>query len=72
MTAAKTTICLWFGTDAEAAARFYAATFPDSAVTAVHHALAVGGDEAKRAFAAMMTMGKIDVAAIAAARRGQP
>ncbi|WP_102106711.1 VOC family protein [Oceaniglobus roseus] len=33
-------------------------------------ALAAGGDEAQRAFAAMMTMGKIDVAAIEAARRG--
>lgn len=33
-------------------------------------ALAVGGDEAKRAFDAMMTMQKIDVAAIEAARRG--
>ena len=33
-------------------------------------ALAVGGAEANRAFAAMMTMGKIDVAAIDAARRG--
>ncbi len=33
-------------------------------------ALAAGGDEAKRAFAAMMTMKKIDVAAIEAARRG--
>ena len=33
-------------------------------------ALAAGGDEAKRAFAAMMEMGKIDVAAIEAARRG--
>ena len=33
-------------------------------------ALAAGGDEAKRAFAAMMTMQKIDVAAIDAARRG--
>ena len=33
-------------------------------------ALAVGGAEAKRAFAAMMTMGKIDVAAIDAARQG--
>jgi len=30
-----------------------------------------GGDEAKRAFAAMMTMRKIDVAAIDAARRGE-
>lgn len=33
-------------------------------------ALAAGGAEAKRAFEAMMTMGKIDVAAIDAARRG--
>jgi len=33
-------------------------------------ALAVGGDEAKRAFDAMMDMKKIDVAAIEAARRG--
>jgi predicted 3-demethylubiquinone-9 3-methyltransferase (glyoxalase superfamily) len=33
-------------------------------------ALAVGGDEAKRAFDAMMEMKKIDVAAIKAARRG--
>jgi hypothetical protein len=33
-------------------------------------AMAAGGDEAKRAFAAKMTMGKIDVAAIEAARRG--
>ena len=33
-------------------------------------AMANGGDEAKRAFAAMMQMKKIDVAAIDAARRG--
>lgn len=33
-------------------------------------AIAKGGDEAKRAFAAMMKMKKIDVAAIDAARRG--
>lgn len=33
-------------------------------------ALAAGGDEAKRAFEAMMEMGKIDVAKIDAARRG--
>ena len=32
--------------------------------------LAAGGDEAKRAFVAMMGMKKIDVAAIKAARRG--
>ena len=35
---ARNTICLWFDRDAEAAARFYAATFPDSAVGAIHHA----------------------------------
>ncbi|MDB5315539.1 MAG: 3-demethylubiquinone-9 3-methyltransferase [Rhodospirillales bacterium] len=34
----KITICLWYDKDAEAAARFYAELFPDSAVTAVHHA----------------------------------
>ena len=157
---AKNTICLWFERDAEAAARFYAQTFPDSAVGAIHRApsdypgggrqgnvltvaftvaglpclginggtafkhteafsfqiatddqeetdrywnaivgnggqesqcgwckdrwgiswqitpraltaaLAAGGEEARRAFAAMMTMRKIDVAAIEAARRG--
>jgi len=155
----KNTICLWYDKDAEAAARFYAATFPDSAVGAVHpapsdypggkegdvvtveftilgipclglnggpvfkhneafsfqiatedqeetdrywnaivgnggqesqcgwckdkwgiswqitprvltYALAIGGDEAKRAFDAMMEMKKIDIAAIEAARRG--
>ena len=33
-------------------------------------AMKAGGDEAKRAFAAMMPMKKIDVAAIEAARRG--
>ena len=155
----KNTICLWYDKDAEAAARFYAATFPDSDVGAVHHApsdypggkegnalmveftvlgipclglnggpvfkhneafsfqiatedqeetdrywnaivgnggqesqcgwckdkwgiswqitprmltdaLGAGGDEAKRAFDAMMEMTKIDVAAIEAARRG--
>ena len=31
----KNTICLWFDRDAEAAAHFYAATFPDSSVEAV-------------------------------------
>ena len=34
----KNTICLWYDKDAEAAARFNAATFPDSAVDAVRHA----------------------------------
>src|SRR3954464_10502811 len=155
----KNTICLWFDKDALDAALFYAVTFPDSQVTAVHkapadypngkagdvltveftvvgipclglnggpafkqneafsfqiatddqaetdrywnaivgnggqesacgwckdrwglswqitprtltEAMAAGGDEAKRAFDAMLTMKKIDVAAIEAARRG--
>jgi len=35
---AKSAICLWYDGTAEEAARFYAKTFPDSAVTAVHHA----------------------------------
>jgi len=157
---AKNTICLWYDKDAEAAARFYAETFPDSSVGGVHRApndfpgggkkgqvltveftvagipcvglnggpmfkhnesfsfqiatdnqeetdrywnaivgnggqesmcgwckdkwgiswqitprvlteaMAAGGDQAKRAFDAMMTMKKIDVAKIEAARRG--
>lgn len=159
MANAKNTVCIWYDKDAEAAARFYAETFPDSAVQAVHKApsdypagkegdvltveftvagipciglnggphakhseafsfqiatddqaetdrywnalvgnggkanvcgwcedkwgirwqitprpltdaLAAGGGEAKRAFAAMMEMGKIDVAKIEAARKG--
>jgi len=156
---AKNTICLWYDKDAQDAASFYAATFPDSKVTAIHKApgdfpggnkgqiltveftvcgipcvainggpmfkqteafsfqiatdtqeetdrywnaivgnggqeshcgwckdrwgiswqitprvltdsLAAGGAESKRAFAAMMKMGKIDIAKIEAARRG--
>ncbi len=159
MAIAKNTICVWYDKDAEAAARFYAKTFPDSAVHAVHkapadypsgkkgdvltvqftvcgvpclglnggpmfkhseafsfqiatddqeetdrywnaivgnggqesacgwckdkwgvnwqitprvltEAMAAGGDEAKRAFEAMMDMKKIDVAVIEKARRG--
>jgi predicted 3-demethylubiquinone-9 3-methyltransferase (glyoxalase superfamily) len=34
----KNTICLWYDKDAEEAARFYAKTFPDSQVAAVHKA----------------------------------
>ncbi len=34
----KNTLCLWYNHDAEAAANFYAETFPDSKVTAVHRA----------------------------------
>ena len=159
MTTPKNTICLWYEKDAESAAAFYAATFPDSSVGAIQRApsdfpggkagqvltveftvvgisciainggpmfkqseafsfqimtedqaetdkywnaivgnggqesqcgwckdkwglswqitprvltdaMAAGGDEAKRAFEAMMTMKKIDVAAIESARRG--
>jgi len=35
---AKNTVCLWFDKDAEQAARFYAATFPNSEVRAVRRA----------------------------------
>jgi predicted 3-demethylubiquinone-9 3-methyltransferase (glyoxalase superfamily) len=35
---AKNTVCLWYDRDAEEAARFYAQTFPDSSVGAVHRA----------------------------------
>ncbi|HET6207577.1 MAG TPA: VOC family protein, partial [Terracidiphilus sp.] len=35
---AKNVICLWYDGTAEEAAKFYAKTFPDSAVTAVHQA----------------------------------
>ncbi len=35
---ARNTICLWYDGGAEDAARFYAATFPDSAVGAVYRA----------------------------------
>jgi predicted 3-demethylubiquinone-9 3-methyltransferase (glyoxalase superfamily) len=35
---AKNTICVWYDKDAEEAANFYATTFPDSAVKAVHTA----------------------------------
>ncbi|HEY3330461.1 MAG TPA: VOC family protein [Capsulimonadaceae bacterium] len=34
----KNTICLWYDNDAEGAARFYAETFPNSTVGAVHYA----------------------------------
>jgi predicted 3-demethylubiquinone-9 3-methyltransferase (glyoxalase superfamily) len=34
MATPKNTICLWYDREAEEAARFYAATFPDSAVRA--------------------------------------
>ena len=34
----KNTICLWYNHDAEQAAQFYARTFPDTAVGAIHRA----------------------------------
>ncbi|WP_313562269.1 VOC family protein [Diaphorobacter nitroreducens] len=34
----KNTVCLWFDGTAEEAARFYAKTFPDSSVSALHRA----------------------------------
>ena len=34
----KNTICLWYSKDAEAAANFYAQTFPNTTVGAVHRA----------------------------------
>ncbi len=34
----KASICIWYDKDAKAAAEFYAATFPDSSVDAVHRA----------------------------------
>ena len=37
-TPAKITICLWYDRNAEEAARFYAKTFPNSSVGAVHRA----------------------------------
>lgn len=75
----KNTICLWFDKDALEAARFYAATFPDSEVTAVHDAPGdypggKKGDVLTVEFTVLgipwMPMTKIDVAAIEAARRG--
>ncbi len=35
---AKNTICIWYDSDAVEAARFYARTFPDSSVGAIHRA----------------------------------
>jgi len=34
----KNTICLWFNHDAQEAAEFYASTFPNSSVNAIHRA----------------------------------
>ena len=38
MTTPKNLVCLWYKGGAEDAANFYAATFPDTRVTGVHHA----------------------------------
>lgn len=38
MQIAKNTICVWYEKDAEEAAKFYAATFPNTTVDAVHRA----------------------------------
>lgn len=35
---AKNTICLWYDDNAEEAAKFYAETFPDSFISAIHRA----------------------------------
>ena len=77
----KATLCLWYDRDAEEAARFYAATFPDSSVGAIHRAPGdyPSGKEGDPmtvefticgVFEAMMPMRKLDVATIEAARRG--
>ena len=38
MTTSKNTVCLWFDSDAAGAAKFYAETFPDSAVGKIYRA----------------------------------
>ena len=38
MTTSKNLVCLWYEGDAEDAANYYAATFPDTRVTGVHRA----------------------------------
>ena len=69
MKPAKNTICLWYDGDAEEAARFYARTFPDSSVGAVHRA--PGDFPSGKQGDVLMQMNKIDIAAIEAARRGR-
>ena len=59
----KNTICLWFDKDR------WGVSWQITPRTLIE-AFARGGAEAERAFGAMMTMQKIDVAAIDAARRG--
>ena len=42
-------ICLWYAGTAEEAAQFYAQTFPDSTVTAIHR-MRIGGGFKFRVF----------------------
>lgn len=82
---AKNVICLWYDGAAEEAARFYARTFPESAMTAVHRAPGdfPDGKEGQALTVEFTVLGvrclglngglkmsKIDIAAIEAARRG--
>src|SRR3974377_680185 len=55
----KNTICLWYDKDAEAAARFYAATFPDSALGAARraHGADAGGKEGAELMVEFTVMG---------------
>ena len=55
----KATICLWFDHDAEEAARFYAETFPDSAIHGVQQAPAdfPGGKEGSTLVVEFTVMG---------------
>ena len=46
----KITVCLWYDRDAEAAARFYAETFHNSAVGAMHRASHQARSGARRNF----------------------
>ena len=41
----KNIVCLWFERDAQTAAEFYAATFPDSKVGAILNAPSENGDK---------------------------
>ena len=62
----KMTICLWFDNgNAREAAEFYASVFPDSQVGKAH------ASAVDIPMEAMMTMRKIDIATIEAARRGE-
>jgi predicted 3-demethylubiquinone-9 3-methyltransferase (glyoxalase superfamily) len=69
---AKNTICLWYDGQ-ESPCGWCKDKWGVSWQITPHvltEAMGAGGDEAKRAFNAMMGMTKIDVAAITAARQG--